>query len=76
MEPTSLTTKEEYERYLELSRMLGTQTMSIIEQVSSAELEAQLVGRDPEKAALVREAHAIFWKDKDSDASDITGHPV
>ena len=77
MEPTSLTRKEEYVRYLELSRKLGTKTMAIIEQAPSAKIEALLAGRDSATAALVREAHAIFWKNNDADASDlITGHPV
>ena len=77
MTQSKSTPSDEHARYLELSRILGTQTMAIIEQVSSSELEEQLVGRDSEKAALVREAHAIFWKNNDSDASDLIDvHPA
>ncbi len=65
MEPTKPALSAEHERYIELSRIFGTQTMAIIEQASTAELEARLASCDPGKATLVREAHAIFWKNND-----------
>ena len=72
MEPTSLTRKQEYERYLELSRMLGTKITLLIESSTDTAMALHLQGFDHAEAELVREAYCIYksWDHSDPDASE------